>query len=146
MDRIETLIGRRSSEIMGMARFRDAAEVDKETIAGLTYIGFLREGAGFVVDENDLVHAIHLHSEGHEDYSQYSGEIPGGLNFAMSQQAVRGILGSPAAQGEEGESLLGRHPAWDVFRLNDAYLHAGYNFDRQSIQILTVSADLPALP
>lgn len=146
MDRIETLIGRPSSEIMGMARFRDAAEVDKETIEELTYIEFVREGASFVVDENGLVDAIHLYSEGLDGYSQYSGEIPGGLNFAMNQQAVRGVLGSPAAQADEGESFLDRHPAWDVFRVNDVYMNVTYDFDRQSVQQFTLSAESPALP
>jgi hypothetical protein len=146
MDRIETLIGRRSSEITSMSLFRDAAEVEKETIEELTYIEFPREGVSFVVDENDMVEAIHLYSEGLDSYSQYDGEIPGGLNFAMNQQGVRSVLGSPAAQADEGESFLDKHPAWDVFRVNAVYMNVSYEFDRQSVQQFTLSAESPALP
>ncbi len=62
---------------------------------------------------------VFLHSEGHEKFSQFRGELIGGVTFATDRKALRKKLGKPTASREQIEdSILGIMGAWDGYLIN----------------------------
>jgi len=68
-----------------------------------------------VTDPHELhFAAFHLHSEGHEGYRKYSGDLPGGVAFGDNADTVLKKLGAPVASGGGQKSVVlnRRLPKW----------------------------------
>jgi hypothetical protein len=114
---------------------------EPEAIGDESYIELPEVGVSMVLPDGETIFAIHLHCEGHEGYSQYTGNTPVDIAFDMSRKLVREYLGHPTEHGDEGHiMLLGYRPAWDAFNVSGKRLHIEYAEDGQSIRLMTISA------
>ena len=101
--------------------------------------------AAEVTDPTKLyVCAFHFHRQGHEDFEQYGGELPGGVLFGESEADVRRRLGDPSKEGGGGTSPVLQRPIgrWIQYVLDhDALLHL--QFDKLgTVEMVTLqSAD-----
>jgi len=84
------------------------------------------------------VSAVHLHRKDHEGYSQYDGQLPGGVVFGDSKQAVVRKLGKPLSTGGGGVSLLKLPiPFWLKYVSRDTVLH--FQLDgHETVEMLTL--------
>jgi hypothetical protein len=104
---------------------RDPRSIERS--AHLGYVEFAEEGVSVMfkaatepasreaIDAADWrLSAFHLHSENHEGYSMYRGDLPGGVQFGDPESEVLRKLGQPSDIGGGGiSSVLGRSiPRW----------------------------------
>src|SRR6185312_7723393 len=73
--------------------------------------------AQWIVPSSDItdatalhVEGFHFHREGHEGHSQYTGQLPGNIEFSDSENDVLSKLGRPVASGGGGFSKTLRKP------------------------------------
>lgn len=80
-----------------------------------------------ITDEKALhLVAFHFHRAGHEDYSGYTGRLPGDIAFGDSEFEIRRKLGEPSSTGGGGISSVAPKlpiPRWRKYRFGDAILH-----------------------
>ncbi|WP_213803763.1 hypothetical protein [Granulicella sp. dw_53] len=71
------------------------------------------------------VAAFHLHREGHEGFSGYSGQLPDGVALGDSETELLRKMGEPIRKGGGGtSSVLKRSiPRWFWFPVSEAILH-----------------------
>ena len=138
MTSIERLLGKTASDI---GRSNDFANLPSpEVIGGKTYIEVHHAGVSFVLPTGGTVSSIQLHSDGHEGYAGFRGEIPYGLSFDMRRDAVRSVLGKPTESGEnQSIAFLGNKNAWDRFLARGYSIHVEYNEDKTAIQLISLS-------
>jgi hypothetical protein len=137
---IKSLLGKKLSDIRGMEIFRNILMPDVEEIGDESYLELPLLGISMVLPDGETISAVHLHAFGHEGYSEFQGELPAGIVFAMSREAARDRLGNPAQCGDGGRVLLlGPRPAWDAFIVDGQRLHLEYSEDNQSVRLITIS-------
>jgi hypothetical protein len=95
-----------------------------------------------VTDPKELyVAAFHLHSEGHEGYARYAGQLPGGIAFGDPESEVLRKMGPPLASGggEMSKVLKRPVPRWFRFGLGDCVLHIQFN-ETGRVEMVTLAA------
>lgn len=138
---IQSLVGQNINDVHGMGIFRNVAMLDVEKIGDESYLQLPLLGISMVLPDGETISAVHLHASGHEGYSEFQGELPAGIVFAMSREEARARLGNPAQCGDGGPVLLlGPRPAWDAFIVDGQRLHLEYAEDNQSVRLITISA------
>jgi hypothetical protein len=138
---IQSLIGKKLRDVRGMDMFRSVVMPDIEKIGDEGYLEIPLLGISMVLPDGEITSAVHLHSFGHDGYSEFQGEIPAGIVFAMSRDEVRSRLGNPVECGDGGRVLLlGPRPAWDAYVVDGQRLHLEYAEDKRSIRLVTISA------
>lgn len=83
-----------------------------------------------IADPKELhLAAFHLHSDGHEGYEGYSGQLPNGLAFGDFESEVIRKMGQPLKIGGGGKShlLKGLVPRWFWYPLGEAILHVQFD-------------------
>lgn len=97
-------------------------------------------GLSFVLSAEKKISAVHLHSAAHDGYACYQGSLPASLNFEMSRDQVRGALGEPTLSQASfsRDPVLGTYPPWDRFDQDHLALHLEYEFDVNSIRLITI--------
>lgn len=138
---IQSLLGKKPHEIRDTRIFLGVQMPDPERIGDESYIEFPSLGISMVLPDGETISAIQLHGEGHEGYSQFSGEIHAEITFQMSRYQIRGYLGSPVQHGDGGKVVfLGDKPAWDAYSIDGHRFHFEYAKDNKSIQLVTISS------
>ena len=134
------LIGRRYSELPATALFRDTPIPAPEQIEDQSYVSLPDKGISLVLPDNQTVGAVQLYGQGHQGFSAFGGELPGGVAFGMDRSAVRAKLGAPDKQGEEKKvPILGDSPAWDSFVTPEGRVHVQYGLGGGGVQLVTLS-------
>jgi hypothetical protein len=137
---IELLVGRKWRDEAISEALNGMPIPEPQAIGDESYIELPEAGVSMVLPDGETITAIHLHCEGHEGYSQYTGTTPADIAFDMNRQLVREYLGVPMEHGDGGRiMLLGYRPAWDAFNVSGKRLHIEYAEDSQSISLMTVS-------
>jgi hypothetical protein len=137
---IETLLGKRYSDLQRFPYFADITIPPRELIGDQSYVNLPTQGISLVLPDHESVQAVQLHSQGHEGYSGYRGDIPENLSFHMKRSDVRDRLGTPESSGEAREViLLGVKQAWDSFVCGDRRIHVEYLADAIGIQLITIT-------
>lgn len=137
---IQLLVGKKLSHVEGKGIFQAVVMPEPELIDDESYVELLGLGVSMVLPDGETIAAVQLHSENHEGYSQFSGEIPAGISFAMNRGQVRNLLGLPVQSGGGGNVvLLGPRPAWDAYKIDEYRLHVEYADDNNSIRLITIS-------
>lgn len=98
------------------------------------------EGRGSAqVEPPMLLNAFHLHREGHEEYSQYKGTLPGGVEFGDSVESVISKLGAPIATGGGGMSAVLKTPIprWMRYNVDSAWLQFQFD-DHMKVEMATL--------
>lgn len=138
---IQLLLGETMDDVGGMEIFRSVSMRNVEKIGDESYLELPLLGISMVLPDGETISAVHLHASGHEGYSEFQGELPAGIVFAMSREEARDRLGNPAQCGDGGRVLLlGPRPAWDAFIVDGQRLHLEYSEDNQSVRLITISA------
>jgi hypothetical protein len=139
--KIELLVGKKWSDAALSEALNGMPIPEPQAIGDESYIELPEAGVSMVLPDGETITAIHLHCEGHEGYSQYTGTTPADIAFDMNRQLVREYLGLPMEHGDGGRiMLLGYRPAWDAFNIGEKRLHVEYAEDGQSIRLMTISA------
>jgi hypothetical protein len=87
----------------------------------------LSKATEFFKDGPLLIVGIHFYSEGYEGYHAYEGELPGGVRFGDSKEAVRNKLGVSSKNGG-GNKAVGRvWPYWDRYDFPDYSVRVQYD-------------------
>lgn len=138
---VQSLLGKSPHDVRSMDIFRSVVMPAVEKIGDESYLELPSIGISMVLPDGETISAVHLHASGHEGYSEFQGELPAGIVFAMSREEARDRLGNPAQCGDGGRVLLlGPRPAWDAFIVDGQRLHLEYTEDNQSISLVTISA------
>jgi hypothetical protein len=138
--KIELLVGKKWRDVAISEALNGMPIPEPEAIGDESYIELPEAGVSMVLPDGETISAIHLHCEGHEGYSEYTGTTPADIAFDMSRETVREYLGLPMEHGDGGHiMLLGDRPAWDAFNVNGKRLHIEYAEDSYSIRLMTVS-------
>lgn len=138
---VQSLLGISRHDVRCMDIFRSVVMPAVEKIGDESYLQLPLLGISMVLPDGETISAVHLHASGHEGYSEFQGELPAGIVFAMSREEARDRLGNPAQCGDGGPVLLlGPRPAWDAFIVDGQRLHLEYSEDNQSVRLITISA------
>ena len=113
---------------------------DFDASEGLTPVHYLRsESDGLLIKlsaEGEIL-AIFLMGEGKEGFSQFQGDLPGGLSFASLPPDVLKTLGAPAFNRPQG--TIGSYRHGELFRFDKPgySLHFQFRGDRKGIELVT---------
>lgn len=136
----------------------DLIEQDPESILRFSQLGFVEfktEGVSVMFKEvapeqsyeEDsqegplYLSAFHLHRNGHEGYSQYSGQLPGSVQFDDHEGDVIKKIGPPLASGGGGISTVLKRPVprWVRYSVTEGVLH--FQFDPKGrVELVTLFA------
>lgn len=104
-----------------------------------TYYEFLRSGISLLFDLDSRLKAIHLYSSGRDEYSEYVGNVPGGLTFRDRKEEVIRKLGNPTRSGGGEKTLLAdRIAEWVRYDYTNYSLHAEFSEPRGTVSLVTV--------
>jgi hypothetical protein len=105
-----------------------------------TFCSSRSSGLAVVVDAGGQIIAIHLHSDGHEGFHEYSGGLPEGVTFGLSRGETRRILGQPQTFAEGGlVPILGVYGAWDRYAYDGVFLHLQFS-SADKLELLTLQS------
>lgn len=115
----------------------EVQDLQEEGIPPVRYLASERDGLLIKGTADGDIVAIFLMSEGKDGFSEYSGEMPPGLDFESTRADVLKRLGPPAfsqprkkiGQLETGELLRFDHPAHS--------LHFQFRADGRGIELIT---------
>jgi hypothetical protein len=139
MNQVSDLLGQRyedlrASSILGP----DMPEA--ELIGDQSYVSLPEQGMSLVLPDNERVGTIQLYAAGHEGFSQFDGDVPSGIAFAIPRSEVRKQLGAPVLCGErQSIPVLGEKPAWDSYLLNGIRMHIEYSLQGESVQLISLT-------
>jgi uncharacterized protein YneR len=103
------------------------------------YYIYKEGGISFVSNKKNIVGAIQIYSEGKDDYTKYSGEIPNDIKFDFSRKSVMEKLGEPnRSDGDYEDKQLGYIAAWDSYYFDDYTMHISYKKGTESIDMITI--------
>jgi hypothetical protein len=94
------------------------AKLEEETFGDVAFKVAPEQGFDLRI-EGGVITTVFLHALGHEDHRQYAGELPGGIQFGDSPDAVQELLGASDARGAGG--------AWDKWYSETWSLHVQYS-------------------
>jgi hypothetical protein len=80
-----------------------------------------------------ILRGCHFHSEGHENYSEYKGLPPYGINFEDSRETAIKKLGDSAWQYKKDRMV--RRERWELAE-TDRQLNLTYSNDQSSIKVI----------
>lgn len=109
------------------------------------YYSFKPLGIGLVFDENETLIAIQFYGEGRDPgFSAYKNELPHGVKFSDSKEAVIRKLGKPDKQGG-GRGIvavpaLGEIKPWIRYTYPTYTLQFQFNFNGSAIGLAEVSS------
>jgi hypothetical protein len=118
----------------------DGAEWVVKRYDGFFYYTSPTSGLSLMFDEpDDAVCSIFMHREGYNDYSEFKGELPHGLDFTWKRSDVHRELGPPDKSGgaEFNEDLNRIIEPWDAFEYADHRLNITYD-ERNGILMVTL--------
>jgi hypothetical protein len=122
-----------------------------EDVDDRQYLEYPERGISIVI-EDSIAKTIQLHAQGTSpDYAQYSGSLPGNLQFSSSRGQARRVFGAPerSQKGTAGEGILGGYlNPWDRFNLRDRSVHLEYTANATGIRLVSISllAKVPERP
>ena len=125
------LLGRRESDDAVQAIICEHGLVPEEA-HGATYW----EASAFgitVRSENGIVDTVFLHGDGKDDFAEYQGPLPTGLEFGCDRSVVRTLGGAPTW------SSTGAHD-WDRYDLDEAYVHFTYEGEPRGVSMITLGS------
>ncbi len=99
-----------------------------------------------ISDPKDLfVAGFHFHREGHDGYTEYTADFPGGVEFGDRVEEVRHKMGEPSASGGGGIShvLKRRLSRWIQYRIDDSFLRFQLDADDR-VEMGTLFAESPS--
>ena len=79
------------------------------------YLSNPEKGLDIVMFDSMKIHTIHLFSGNTADAKQFTGEMVQQINFKMSREAVKKILGNPNRRGGGFKTIWGNVPLWDKY-------------------------------
>jgi hypothetical protein len=96
-------------------------------------------GIEFVADFDGRVSTVFFYSIGSNDYRQFVGVLPEGIDFGDSQSSVRQRLGQPSANGGgKVIQFFGKAPKWDRYDREGFSLHIQYVDNETSISLVSL--------
>lgn len=113
-----------------VAALRELGE--QELIGDEILYALLSLGIEIAVDRDGTVISAHLHSAGHEDFSQFPLAFRD-LNFASDRNDVLSKLGSPVTSG------TGQSGPWVSYRLDGRRLHFLFDATSDVVRLVTIS-------
>ncbi len=138
MKSVETLLGIGKQGLLQFYGLGDHAIPPKQD--GRSYLELPTVGLSFVLSDDDQVMAVHMYSEGHHGYSQYSGLMPFGLGFTMGRDAVRTLLGMPEKTMVATEDpLLGKTMDRDIYTRGQYSVCVEYVPTMTGLSFVTIS-------
>ena len=84
--------------------------------------------------ENDVVDTVFLYGQGKEDFAEYQGRLPSGIEFGCDRSAVRRYAGVPT------RSSSGAHE-WDRYDAEGRYVHFMYEGNPLGVSLITLGTD-----
>ena len=140
MEEVLALLGMPSSAVGSGSLLRGLILPAPEQIGDRAYINLPERGLSLALNEDAVVIAIQLFSEGHEGFSEWAGPLPGDLTFQDGRAAVRHKLGAPdQAKDERKVPILGDRPAFDLFKADEHQINVQYRFQPDdSIQLISI--------
>ena len=137
---METLLGMSLVAAAQMPEFRQTDLSQVERIEDQSILEAPALGFSLILPDHKHIGAVHLYSQGHEGYSKFVGELPGGIQFSDTRAVVRQRLGSPARSGEtKSVPLLGKIPPYDIYPLGDVTMRVQYDFGGERVLLVTLS-------
>jgi hypothetical protein len=103
-------------------------------------------GVVVVCSHDRVVETIFLYSGSAPPFSQYTGELPGGLRFESSSSELFSALGQPTRSGEASSTPgLGEYGAWFRYDAPSSSIHFQLepHEDRISLITLMVASSVP---
>ncbi len=95
-----------------------------------------------IIDPKELyLCAFHLHSDGHEGYAAYAGQLPNGVDLGDSEAELLRKMGQPstAGGGIMSSVTIDPIPRWLRYSFRGVFLH--FQLDREGrIEMATLSA------
>jgi len=87
------------------------------------------------------VKCVHLFSGKEDDVKRFPENLPFALNFELSKEQSRKLLGQPQKSGGGGFSFLyGTVPDWDKYLFERFSLHVQFSEDNNAIDLVTIGA------
>ncbi|WP_438017217.1 DUF6392 family protein [Sorangium sp. So ce315] len=141
MKDIQKLLGLTYSEMSASDIVSGFSIPQPESIDLDSYVEMPNEGVSFILPRGTKISGIHLYSAGRDGYNEFAGCIPKGLQFSMSQEEVRRLMGQPLQSGDAVvDPIMGDMPAWDKFDLGDYFVHVEYALAVDRIGLITLLA------
>lgn len=81
-----------------------------------------------LLQERNIVSSIFLHRQGKDDFQEFRGTLPAGVNFDSTRQQIRKTLGSPRESSEIRYINDVFYEAWDKYDILLLYsIHLTYS-------------------
>jgi hypothetical protein len=80
-----------------------------------------------------VLRGCHFNSEGYENYAQYKGELPYGINFEDSREVVISKLGDSVWQYEKDGKV--KRERWEFAETNKQF-NVTYSNDQSSVKVI----------
>jgi hypothetical protein len=97
-------------------------------------------GVELAADAHGVVTTVFLHFHDDDNFTSYSGEIPGGAGSVPRRAHLWAMLGRPDEQGEPyRDRFLGDYGPWDRWVLAGFVLHAQFATDAESLDRVTLT-------
>jgi hypothetical protein len=116
-------------------------ELSKESQSGnRIYFQNLDLGVELITDVKNKLNTIFLYGRKVDKFKPFTGEIPFGLTFKMSQSQTHTIMGKPARNGEKGGvGIMAVERSWDKWENNIGQaIRVEYTEDESSIYQITL--------
>ncbi|MDB5123560.1 MAG: hypothetical protein JWP94_1689 [Mucilaginibacter sp.] len=98
-------------------------------------------GIDLILNESYNIKSIHLYSGNKDDIHRFPYELPFDLNFSLSRNDTRLILGPPNKSGGGDFSFIyGITPPWDKYVYDKFSLHLQFFEDHSEIALLTIGS------
>lgn len=110
-----------------------------EEIENELYAEYKKNGLSIVFIGGKSV-SFFLYSEGVDGYAGFNGDIGLPINFKMSCDKVRDVLGQPQEFNSEikKSEIQGDIPIWDRYDFDKYSIHVQYRNDMKNIELITV--------
>ncbi len=105
MSSVLDLLGLNYEQLGASEALRGAEIPERERIEDQSYVSIFPKGISFVLPNHMSVGAIQFHAAGHEGFLGYDQSLPFDLDFHMSREAVRQLLGNPNRPKPRSESV-----------------------------------------
>lgn len=142
------LLGRhisRFAEILGApVRIPDRPPEGDPDYGLSRYVELPERGCAIIIDWDDVATTVQFYSaEKDPNYKQYRGELPRGVTFNSSRDAVRSALGQPMQYNDGGgltPMLKARMRPWDWFMFEGRKIHFEYRDEADGVLMVSLSS------
>ena len=140
MTQMDTLLGMTLVAVAQIPEFSQADFSQIERIGDQSVVEFPSRGFSLILPDHEHIGAVHLHAQGHEDYTRFAGEMPGGIQFSDTRAIVRQRMGTPARSGEaKTVPVLGKVPPYDIYIVGKTTVRVQYDFDEARVLLITLT-------